>query len=178
MYGFRLLGLRVSRVALALAIYIVISSLFMRQVLNLLERNLGDTGISIGLWLLLGTGGLLCLFSLLRSSPTFLRTLLWLGIVATGTLYASDMKIIEERLHLVKFGLLGWLVVRDNIDSHKDLLGPILSLLFCLLVAGIDEVFQWWLPHRVGDMRDILFAGVGATLGISLFLTSLNPKSD
>ena len=73
-------------------------------------------------------------------------------------------------MHLINFGLLGWLTIKDIGKFKKGIKGIGLSLLLCLFIAMIEETFQWWLPYRVGEVRDVLFAGIGGAWGISLFL--------
>lgn len=104
------MSLKISKITIAWALYIIISSSFMRQVLNFLSQNLGMAGVSIMFGILFLVGGT--------------------------------------------------------------------AVFFYLFVAIIDETFQWWLRYRAGDVRDVLFAGIGGIWGISLFLISFNPVSN
>lgn len=53
-----------------------------------------------------------------------------MGVLTAGFFYAPQMEIIEERLHLIKFGLLGWLVIKDIEKLRKSLWGVGFSFLF------------------------------------------------
>lgn len=168
------LNLKISKITMFWAIYIIISASFIRQVSIFLSQNLGRTGLNIMLGSLFLLGGAVAFFYLYRSRPTIWRIFPFLGVLAIGFFYASQIEIMEERLHLINFGLLGWLTIKDMGKLRKGLWELGLSLLFCLLVAVIDETFQWWLPYREGDIRDVLFAGIGSMWGMSLFLISFN----
>ena len=171
------MNLKISKITIFWAIYVIISASFLRQVSIFLSRNLGRPGLNMMLCVLFLLGGALVFFRLYKSRPTIWRVFLFLGILAAGFFYASQIEIMEERLHLINFGILGWLITKDIGELRKSFRGVGFSLLFCLFVAIIDEIFQWWLPYRQGDIRDVLFAGIGGMWGISLFLISLNPES-
>ena len=78
-----------------------------------------------------------------------------------------------ESFHFVEFGLLGclfYLALPPAADG---------SLLVLPLLAGIatgvlDEWFQWFIPIRAGEMRDIALDAVASVCGV-LFAVSLRP---
>ena len=162
--------IKLSKTTIGFALFIIISASFFRQVFNFLSNTIGTAGVSLILASLFIAGGVATFFQLWKLRPGLKRTLLFLGIMGLGFFYASQMGIMVERMHLIKYGLLGWLVSVDMVRHNKVLFGVSFSLFFCLFTSVIDEAFQWWLPYRVGDIRDIGFAGIGAIWGISLFL--------
>jgi len=71
----------------------------------------------------------------------------------------------EERLHLLLFGLLGYLGVAA--------LGPAWSLAACWALAAGDEGLQAFLPDRVADWRDVVMNAAAAGVGYLLALGAL-----
>lgn len=160
----------ISKITAFWAVYLIISPIFMRQVLNSILKIIGRPGVSIMLWVIFLTGLILAFLYFYRSRPTKGRILLFLVISAVWLFYASTMKITDERIHLINFGLLGWLFMRDIGKFKKGFKEIGLSLILCVLVAIIEETYQRWIPGRVSDIRDVLFAAIGSISGISLFL--------
>lgn len=119
-----------------------------------LDAGTAITLISLALAGLLGAGavwlirraGWRALWHLLWSFPLFI-------------LLPLDMPVMVERIHFLVFGLFGFLSVL--------VFGPLWGFAFPILFAGLDELFQWWLPDRVGDLRDVsinILAGAGGAL--------------
>ncbi|MDA3793553.1 MAG: VanZ family protein [Elusimicrobia bacterium] len=162
--------INISKYTIIWALFIIISASFMRQVLNFLIKNSGWTAITIMLGALFAAGGIAVFLRLYKSRPTWWRILLFIAVLAAGFFYARQMGIIEERLHLIKYGLLGWLISGNIVRPVNPVLRILIAVLFCVAIGGVDEVFQIFLPWRVGDIRDVLFAGIGGLWGTFLFL--------
>ena len=65
-----------------------------------------------------------------------------------------SLDVWAERVHFIQYGLLGLLVSRAyKISSFKMLL---VSGLLIVSVGLVDEIIQWYLPNRYGDIRDIV----------------------
>ncbi len=93
--------------------------------------------------------------------------------ISCATLLAAGMAICliprgEERFHLVLFGLLGY-IGRLAFDTKRA--GG-----FCAALSIGDELFQWFLPFRVGDLRDVVMNGAASMAGIAL--ACVRPASD
>ncbi|MEA1927346.1 MAG: VanZ family protein [Candidatus Auribacterota bacterium] len=92
-------------------------------------------------------------------------------LLASGVIYSFFLRLPEERIHLVEFGLLGILACTSFRGRRSDnwiwIWKP---LLFIFLVGSADEIFQWFLPDRVFDLRDILFNTLGGIWGIWLYM--------
>jgi VanZ like protein len=92
-------------------------------------------------------------------------------ILLAGVGYSFTLPLPEERIHLVQFGLLGLLAcssLKGRGDGGRIWFWK--PLLFVFLVGVADEVFQWFLPDRVFDLRDILFNTIGGIWGILLYM--------
>lgn len=166
---------KLSKITVFWAAYLIISPIFMRQALNFILGLLGNSGLTIMLWVIFLLGGGATFLYLYKSRPAIWRIFLFLGIFALGLFYASQVKITEERMHLINFGLLGWLIIKDISRFKKGIMSIGWSLLFCIFVAAIEETLQLWIPNRVAQIDDVLLAVMGGVWGISLFFPSHHP---
>ena len=94
-----------------------------------------------------------------------------IGLAVT---YVAVMRpIYTEQFHLTEYAVLTFLfyrVWRERGDATTFVL-PVVAA----LVAGIaDEWFQWFIPSRVGELRDVLLNSVGILAGL-LFAAALLP---
>jgi VanZ family protein len=74
-----------------------------------------------------------------------------------------------ERVHFVEYGVLTWLYYRA-VRPARDLSVLLLPVLAGLIVGTVEEWFQWFIPNRVGEARDVFLnlAAVGCGLLFSL----------
>lgn len=76
--------------------------------------------------------------------------------------------INEERVHFILFSVLGYLAT--------TLFSFLSGLFFCIFFSVGDEIFQWFLPDRVGDPRDVLFNLAASSIGIILAFSEKKTK--
>lgn len=87
-----------------------------------------------------------------------------------------------ERFHFVEYGFITWLFYRGRgslAERQPRPPGPellILPALAALIVATADEAFQWFIPERVGEWRDVFLNGTAIAAGL-LFSLGLTPPS-
>jgi len=85
----------------------------------------------------------------------------------------------EEKIHVVEYGILGWLIGWSLSISPMSIQRIILAIVLGWSIGFGDEIIQYFLPNRVYDIRDVLLNGVSATLGLFYHLTSnLGPVSE
>lgn len=157
-----------SRITILWILFIFSSSFFMRQVMRLIVENFGRGIIAWLIWL-----------SFLIMAYLFVRltikhpynSLCFLVIFSIGMLYAASFSIVEERVHLVKFGILGWLIAHDFWTSLRERV-VVRSVILAFVVATIDETIQYFLPYRVGDLRDVASGTIGGVWGGVLYCAS------
>lgn len=120
-------------------------------------------------WLVALTAAGLCALALARIArrlgPRAWWHLSW--SVPLFVLLPLQLPIVVERVHFILFGIFGFLSVAR--------FGLVRGTLMCALVGILDEGLQWYLPDRVGDLRDVgwnLLAGGG---GVALAL-GLRPR--
>lgn len=96
--------------------------------------------------------------------------------LAFGTSYILINALsFGESFHFVEYGLLAWLFYRAPRPGDGGS-GILLPLLGGTLVGILDEWFQWFIPIRTGEARDILLNGVASGCGL-LFAVSVEPPN-
>ena len=78
-----------------------------------------------------------------------------------------------ERFHFLEYGVITWLFYRAW-RPLGDLSVLILPTLAGLMVGTAEEWLQWFIPNRVGELRDI-FLNLAAILSGLLFSAALDP---
>ena len=82
------------------------------------------------------------------------------------TYMSFSLEVWAERVHFIQYWLLGMLISRAyKINSFKILLA---SGLFIMSVGLVDEIIQWFLPNRYGDIRDVVMNSLGGVSGLWL----------
>lgn len=139
--------------------FILSAAFYMRQVLNLFNQYAGRGFLPIVIWTFFVLACLVAVRFALKDQA-LMNGYFWLSLVS-GLIAASFLEITEERVHLVKFGILGWLLAKDSKSQNF----PILAIIIGSLVATVDESVQALLPYRVGDIRDVAFGALGSIWG-------------
>lgn len=159
----------------------------MRQLMNFVKANIGDSGFAVLISSILIISGLAFLVFIIRKAVGIRQILVLVGIVAVGLALISRIEIAEEKIHLLEFALLGWLALRDTFTPlekatdkerssltgfriNKSLKGFSLALAFTLAIGILDEGFQAILPYRYFQGWDILLNSLGGVWGVILFL--------
>ncbi len=124
----------------------------------------------LGLWLSLFLGGILivlfiCLLKA-RYSP-YIYHLTWIAPLAI--FFYISLPFVEK-IHIVLFGLFGFLT--------QKLFEQRVAAVMCVSISFLDELFQYFLVDRVGDWRDVWLNLFSAALGmfIALVLSRENRK--
>ena len=82
------------------------------------------------------------------------------------TYLSISLDVWVERIHFVEYAVLGLLISRAV--NVRTLHGIIYTGCLVTLIGGVDEIIQWFLPNRVGDMRDVFMNSVGGLSGLWL----------
>ena len=123
-------------------------------------------------WLLIGllvVGVGVVIYLLLRMGWRKLWHLLWLAPIFLWLPWTMSVHP-EERLHFLLFGALGWLA--------PQIVALPWALLALLSLAVGDEVLQYFLPSRVGELRDVGVNVLAASGGLLLALVMVNVRKD
>jgi len=122
---------------------------------SVVERGTISTAISA---LLIGlvTGSIILIIR--RHGLLYALHLLWL--VPVLVFIHLGLPNFVERIHFALFGLFGFLSLR--------LFPTAAALSLYALISILDEVFQWVLPDRVGDIRDVFFNLTACLIGAAV----------
>lgn len=90
-----------------------------------------------------------------------------LGISVLSSLFFLPFP--EERLHVVEYSILGWLLGWSLACSGKWPAWWGVGVLLAWLIGYGDEMIQCFLPNRVFDVRDIFLNGIAGMVGLVIF---------
>ena len=156
----------------AVAVSILAFAAVARPIQKYLRTTLESDGMMLFMLAIFLAGGILFAYisrfwKLPRKNIVFTMIIFLAGVFSSFYL-----KLPEERIHLVQFGLLGLLACpswRGRAPGRWRWIWK--PLLFVFLIGVADEVWQGILPDRVFDLRDILFNSLGGVWGILLYLS-------
>jgi len=173
-------NLTLKRVIYGYIAYLIISAAFARKALVFLRNELGVRPVRGIPWFLFAATLAVVVIFILKQRIPWLRLLLVLLSFLGIYFYMKTMHISEERIHIFQYGLLGFLLVILNREKPWWVV-LILSVAIVVGVAGADELFQAFLPDRVGDIRVGGFGFLGGVWGIliaGLVTRKKNPLSE
>mgnify|MGYP001809161909 CR=1 FL=1 len=82
------------------------------------------------------------------------------------TFLSLNLEVWVERMHFVEYAFLGLLISRAV--KVINLQGIIYTVFLVTMFGAVDEIIQWFLPNRVGDMRDVFMNSIGGLSGLWL----------
>lgn len=101
------------------------------------------------------------------SSAAALLALVSIGTTLVGVWFLVGR--IEERWHIVQYGVLGALVLAPQIVGRSQTTALGVPLVRSALAVGavgwLDEGIQYLLPSRVYDLNDVVLNAIAGTLG-------------
>jgi len=132
----------------------VLSSFISKELLNLLSLVL-----SVSFFLLLSVW-------IYNKKYKVNQFLLIISPLLLLTYLSLSLDVWVERIHFIEYAVLGLLISRAV--NVRTLHGIISTCCLIILIGVVDEIIQWFLPNRVGDMRDVIMNSVGGLSGIWL----------
>lgn len=149
----------------------------MRGVLNMLKASTGEgfPALAVGLCAV-GLAGFVGWYRAPLKRIDTAGTLALVLVLAGYGLALAWLQVPEERVHLLQYGILAWLVSEG---LRERFAAPRLHLLSLgiVIAAGIgDEAVQWLRPNRVGDLRDIVINIAAAGLAQGLLAITLSGR--
>jgi len=161
--------MRISKVTISIGVFIVLSASFLRQVMDFVKATVGEEAFVF----LVGVTGAIFLVGFLtliiKRKSGFAKSSIFISVLIIGVWLAWQLKIPEEKIHILEFAVLGWFAGRDLIKTDKKAKGISFALIFTLMVGILDEVFQGILPYRYFQWCDIGFNSAGGIWGIILY---------
>ena len=164
------INFKISKITIFVGLFIIISASFARQVIEFLQGLIGrkETTALLGLMMIIAC--LVFLVFVTKKNIHFIKTPVTIFVLIMGLILAWQTKYPAEKIHLLEYGVLGWLAVDDLLKINRKAKAVILASFFCLDVGILDELFQAFLPYRVCDIRDVIMNGIGGVWGVILYL--------
>lgn len=168
-----MINMKVSKFTFFFAVYSIISSYFMQEAWNTWKRIFGVKLLLLFFALLSLAAICGILYKSAESKLKPQKAILILAICIWGFMFAWKQPYLSEKAHVLEFGLLGWLVMRDLSKTKGHLLKSILAGFIFVAMAGfLSEGYQKFLPWRVFEVRDIVTNILSGGLGIILYQLS------
>ena len=177
-------------VAVAAAGAVILSAPFLQQLFTAVSAAWGPQSRMLGISATVIPLGIALAAAVARIRDRRVTRYLALSVsVLLGAAYvALDGLSFTECFHFVEYGLLAWLFYRSSMSPsapgasvegralprRDDGSIIVLPLLAGVIVGTMDEWFQWFIPIRAGEVRDVMLDLVASVCGL-LFALSIEP---
>jgi hypothetical protein len=176
-------------IAVTASVAVILSAPFLQQLFSAVSTNWGPQSRMLGIGATAVPIGIALVAAITRiRDRKNSRYLMLAGSVLLGVAYVMfEALSFTECFHFVEYGLLAWLFYRSAISVElprapadgSPTMGDdgsviVLPLLFGIIVGTLDEWFQWFIPVRAGEARDVIIDIVATVCGL-LFALSLEP---
>ena len=132
----------------------VLSSFISKEILNLLSLVL-----SVSFFLMLSIW-------IYNKKYKVNQFLLIISPLLLLTYLSLSLDVWVERIHFIEYAVLGLLISRAvNVRTLQEIIA---TCCLITLIGVADEIIQWFLPNRVGDMRDVTMNSFGGLSGLWL----------
>ena len=172
-------GMRLSWITIGWGAYIVLSAAFMNQVSLWLASTVGDSFLEGSFWAL----SILILIAAVaytyKAHISILRAGAVICVFILMYLLSAWQQYFADKTHILSYGLLGYLASRDlaasgTMTKVRDLAAV---MAFVIFISACDEIFQWLLPYRTGEMKDLMTDIVSGALGACLFMITRKSRA-
>lgn len=162
--------MKLSRLTLSVGLYVIASAYFMQQVWAFARKTFGVKALvlsfvifSILIFLLIIRRSLK-----LGSGPARIASVAVFSILAF--FFAWKQPYVTEKTHIIEYGFLGWMALRDlSKGGPVRLKGVLYAFIFVLIIGSLDEGFQKMLPWRVFEVRDMITNFISGVFGIVIY---------
>ena len=101
-------------------------------------------------------------------AAAYMAVIWFVSSFETPTFPTSLFPLRDKRVHVVEYGVLGFLVAHACLRTfprHPRARVALFAMLAGLLWGVLDEIHQAFVPGRSADLLDIVADSVGVTLG-------------
>jgi VanZ family protein len=144
---------------------------------NAAQALTGASSNALALLPLATTGGVVLVAAAYRTRANILA---WLALTALGAvyyyLYGHVFQQPIERLHLIEYALLSWIIWWAWRPSRQSLYRSAAGVWgLNAAVGATDEWIQHYTPGRFGEFRDVAINWESAALGLAVLLVTVAP---
>jgi len=140
-------------------------------IMDVVERFMGDILNTILSILPLSIMALLLGYLIIIKKETRpWRYFLMIFVIVSATVMLRFIPYPAEKVHLVEYGVLGWMVYRAALIGGGGIVsGFFWTMALALTIGTADEIVQSFLPMRVFDFRDIVINFHSGILGAVVY---------
>ena len=168
-----------------MAVAVVIATPFIGDIRTWLMAQLGRRFVTVANSALLAAAILVVVATVARiRHRRAIRYGLLVAAAAIAWVYgqgapgASAVTRAVERFHFFEYGLVTLLFVRAFAASGRaDPATFVLAALAGLIVGTAEEAVQWFIPNRIGEIRDIFLNATAIAVGLLVALAIDPPRS-
>jgi len=159
---------RIKWILISVEIIVIYSTL---SLVRSLTKFLDERGmLSLTIYCIAALFCMLFITYIVKKKPPALNIVFLVPVLAAYGLLFLKMKILVERVHLIEYGLLGFLLTSALYDKLGKIQSAAGAFFSAAIVGYIDEVIQYFLPNRVYDLRDVGFNALSGGFGIAFFV--------
>lgn len=111
----------------------------------------------------------------IRKKSTYLSLFCIIGVYTFASL---QMRLPEERIHFVEYGILSFLILRALILDYEEIPAYLIAFLLTSLFGLGDEGIQHILPNRYYQHKDVLLNAASGGLGLFMTYTMRRERKD
>ena len=157
--------------AVAAAAAIILSAPYVQQVFNVLSTSWPTQFRAIAIGATVVPAALTLPYAVVRIRD---RHLVRYGLLALAAIAGSSFALANalsptESFHFIEYGVLGLLFYRA-FRPADDVSMLVLPLVAGTMAGTLDEWFQWFIPVRAGEARDIVLNAVASVCGMLVAL--------
>lgn len=160
----------ISKATLFYSIFILIFASFSQQFLDFLNHIFGEYNIKLFFYI---SAFVFCFLIFVYSLNKALAIIKYFQLLTIFILLGLTIYLVPyfgEKTHVILYALLGYLSIKDTYSFKKNaIIASLYAVLFSSFIGILDEIFQFFLPYREGDIRDVITNLYSSSLGICLF---------
>ena len=162
--------MRPSNLTIIVGAHIGISAYFMQQAWVAARKIFGINNLLLSIAVIAVL--ILCLIVIrsLKKRAKPINIISIFIVYALAVVFAWKQPYVTEKTHILEYGILGWLAMRDySKGGGIRLKGMAYALVFILIVGCLDEGFQKIIPRGVGEIRDVVTNVISGIFGMILY---------
>jgi hypothetical protein len=166
----------VSKPTIALALFIFAMAFFARKISTFIKAAIGSKGFMLIVCFMFVIIGVVLLSVIVRGYAGTAHSFALGALLVMTAVFTWQMKLPEEKVHFLEYGLLGWLAGRDLLKGRRNMTNAFLAFVFSAGIGALDEGLQYFIPGRFCDIRDVAVNIWASFLGVFVYFLPPNSK--